>query len=405
MTKKSSEIEVTKDMKVFMFLLVLFISIGMFVNYMYFPAMPRIAKYLSVSDGIVAKSVSASFIGYAISQIFFGTISDSFGRKKPLLVGITIIMIGIIMAITATSINQLIIARFIQGLDLGSTSVLYRIMLKDYFPKSILGWAVSTLVTFTALIPAFAPFLGGVILIIFTWKILFVILLIYTLIGFIVLKLYLPETLPKKERIPFNCKNILSGYTSLLKNRSYLRYAICIISSYACLTLYITATPFIYQIQFSLSPAEYGTLITIPTLALFGGGKISAVLHKKNISLNKIILYGIIIITASSLLLTFAKYLSINNYWMITGLITIEALGISFAYINATAGMLNKLPKTSGPGVALSGFLQMAGSGIIIFFASSTHIDTSFVLGIATVICSLIALLSISKIRFFREIR
>jgi len=79
--------------------------------------------------------------------------------------------------------------------------------------------------------------------------------------------------------------------------------------------LYITSTPFIYQDQFHLSPVIYGALIIIPTLAFVLGGKISAVLNKRNIKLIKVIIIGILIIIYACLLLTFSDILHIDNYY------------------------------------------------------------------------------------------
>lgn len=384
----------------FMIILILFIAVGMFANYMYIPSLPVIAHDLLASNGAIATTVTAALVGCGISQLFYGPISDSYGRKKTLIAGLLIICIGSIIACTSHSLDQLLIARFVMGLGLGSASVLYRIMLKDFFPHSSLGWAVSTMTTFTALLPAISPFLGGLVLIAFTWRMLFIFLLSYTVVViFLILKL-LPETHKKEDRIPLKITLIIKSYRSLLKNKRYVISVICIVFSYACLALYITATPFIYQDQFHLSPAVFGTLIIIPTLAFVLGGKISSVINTKNIKLKKVIIFGVLIIICACLFLTFSDVFHINNYVVTTILITIEALGISLAYINATAVMLHNLPKTSGPGVALSGGLQMAITGVIIYLATFIHIDSAFALGMSSIICALViaaALLCLGK--------
>jgi len=303
---------------VFIISLIAVVAVAMFSNYLYIPALPLIARDLSVSNGAVVITVTATLIGTGISQLFYGSISDSYGRKKTLIVGIVIVCIGTIFVIISSSISQLIIARFVMGLGLGSASVLYRVMLKDYFPPSSLGWAVSTVTTFTALLPAVSPFIGGMILIAVSWRILFVILLIYSIIIiFFVLK-YLPETHKKEDRIPFTGKLILNNYLSLFNIKGYFIYVLCIIFSYACLILYITSSPFIYQNVFHLSPAVYGALIVIPTLAFVVGGKFSASMNKKDIKLSKLISCGFYIIIISCIFLTFSNFLCIDNYIMTT---------------------------------------------------------------------------------------
>ncbi|HJO94027.1 MAG TPA: MFS transporter [Victivallales bacterium] len=386
---KSREDYLCAKPRIFILLLMLSLSIALLINYAYIPALPVIARSLSSTNSETVLTVTALFIGYGLSQLWFAPFSDSFGRRVALFTGIGILLIGLLIAITTSSIEQLIAARFIQGLGIGSVSVLYRVMIRDYFSEESLGQAVSIIITFACLFPPIAPFLGGMLLEIVSWKILFLILFFYALIGIIILKLYLPETIKKENYKKLQLISVSKSYLILFRNKQFLMSTCSIIFSYGCLTIYIAVTPFIYQINFHLSPAIYGTFIIIPSLFFAAGSKISSFFNKKGIEFKRIVIIGFIIIISSSLLVLFSGALDIDNKWVLTLLISIEAVGIALVYINATAEMLRSLTKAHSPGIALSGTLQMLGSGLIIYIASFMHIDTVYALGISTVICGI----------------
>jgi hypothetical protein len=110
------------------------------------------------------------------------------------------------------------------------------------------------------------------------------------------------------------------------------------------------------------------------------------------------IILGFLIIIITGTLMLVTQYFGIDNYIITTILLGLETFGIAFTYISATAAMLKSLPTCSGSGVALSGFTQMVGAGLIAYAASFMHIDTVFTLGLLNIICSGAAIIIISTV-------
>ncbi len=163
---------------------------------LYLPALPHVATSLHTSDGAAQLSVSGCLAGLAIGQFVFGPLGDRFGRRRPLLAGVSLWTVAALLCAVAPSVTALVILRLIQGLGGAAGLVLSRAVVRDLYDNTALARAFAVVALISNITPAVAPVAGGVLLHVMSWRGLFLVL---TGAGAVLVAgtaLFLPESLP-----------------------------------------------------------------------------------------------------------------------------------------------------------------------------------------------------------------
>ncbi len=272
---------------------------------MYLPSFPGIASDLNASASLVQLSLTTCLIGLAVGQIVVGPYSDGQGRRKPLLIFIFLFAVASILCAVAPNIITLVIARFIQGFTASAGVVLSRAVVRDVFSGRELTKFFALLMVINATAPMIAPIAGGAILLLpfATWNTIFYFLGILGLIIVTVIGFRLPETLPPEKRLPSTVKQSVRTMGSLLKDRSFIGYALTIGFVHGGSFAYVSGTPFVYQGIYNVSPQAFSILFGINGLAIISGsfmiGRLSAYFHERSLLRTAVITA----VTATSFLL------------------------------------------------------------------------------------------------------
>ena len=168
------------------FISILFSSFGQVASDLYLPSLPDIAVSLNTNSHLSQATVFFYMIGYSVSYLVFGPLSDAIGRRHPLIFGLTLCLIGTILCLTANSIWQLMIGRCIQGFGAGSGVVIASAIVRDLFEGSNLAKIYSYLGVSNIIMIANAPLLGGYLQHLFGWRSNFIFLLFWALFAFLV---------------------------------------------------------------------------------------------------------------------------------------------------------------------------------------------------------------------------
>jgi MFS transporter, DHA1 family, multidrug resistance protein len=220
---------------------------------MYLPALPTIQRELTTSAAATQRTLSAYFIGLALSQLAYGPLSDRFGRRKPLFLGLSIYLLSSIGAALAPSITVLAAMRTLQAMGAAAGTVVTRAVVRDLFSGRAAADALSTLILIMGAAPIFAPLLGGLILEISTWRAIFGFLAICAAFGLVGVALVLPETGTRSRP-----HGVLRTYGSLFRDRSFLAYTLIGGFGNAGLFAYIAAYPFVVIDLHHVSPRHFG---------------------------------------------------------------------------------------------------------------------------------------------------
>lgn len=356
-------------------------TLGQFSMTLYLPSLPALAQYFQVSASSVQLSLINFLLAFALSQFFYGALSDKYGRKRLLLIGILICIIGTALIIFSKNIIFFNFSRFIQGFGSGAIASLSRAIIRDKYTGKELDISMSYVVMSVAVTPIIAPILGGVIQEYFGWKSVFGVLLIYAIVVEIIIYLFLPETKNLKEK---NKKDISysQGYKIVFSSSTYLIFIACIVICYSCQLLYLLISPFIFQTQLHISVDKYGLIMMFPALAYFFGNIICNRLIN-HIQTNFLMMAGAIIIICSGIYMFFFLNIASDSVVHLVTPIVIAIFGVSFIYSNAMSGCLKPFPHVAGIASAMSVFLQMLGSGLIIKAINFFHMESINTLGVA----------------------
>lgn len=220
------------------------------------PALTQIGESLGVeSANSTQLIISVFFIGMSFGQMIYGPISDSFGRKKALYLGMLIFLLGSLVSLVSTTFTSMLIGRACQGFGISSCRVISFAMIRDKFEGREMARIMSLIMVFFIMVPAIAPSLGQLVLFYADWRAIFSLVVVVAVVGFFWLFFRQAETLVKEKRRPFLPATILAGIVETLKNplsRSYMLAAGIIFGAFIG---YLSSAPQILQIQYGLGEA------------------------------------------------------------------------------------------------------------------------------------------------------
>ncbi len=235
---------------------------------MYLPALPNIAKDFHTNASSVQLSLSLFVLGLASGQLLNGPISDVAGRRKPLLVGLMIYFIVSLLCVFSPSIWGLIILRLIQGFAGSAGIVISRAIVRDLYSGTELTKFFALLALVNGLAPILAPIIGAQLLKAFPWQGVFIVLSIIGIVMFFVILFGLPETLPKEKRSAGGMKNTFRPFLNLIKDRSFMGYALAQGLVFAGMFAYISGSPFVVQDIYGASPQMFSLIFAINAIGI-----------------------------------------------------------------------------------------------------------------------------------------
>jgi len=360
-------------------------TLGQLTADFYLPSLPNIAQDLTTSSGSVQLTLAAYMLGFSLSQLVYGPLSDRIGRKPPILLGIGLSLFGALICMSSVSINMLIAGRFFQGIGLGACNSVGRSLSRDFLSGNELARVGSYMGIVSAFMLALAPTLGGYVQHYLSWRTGFAILSCYTLIIWLALWYFLPETHHRRNPLATRFPVIIKNYFTLLTHKTFLGYSVCSSMAYAGLAAYLTATPFLMRNILHLTAIEFGWLSLCTAGALCTSAFINGRLVMRFGYANMLRVGVIIMLTGSVLLFVFNTLGTISVFNVMLP-ITIFALGTGFSFQNAFAGAFQSFPHIAGSAGALYGFIQILGGSL-----SSTlvaHLHESNALPLAVVLFS-----------------
>ncbi len=224
----------------------------------YLPSFPTLAHVFGTDVEHVQLTLAAYFSGLAIGQLVYGPLTDRFGRRMPLLVGVVLFTLASFACAMAPNLQWLIGARFVQALGGCAGMVISRAVIRDLCDPLASAKAFSQLMLVMGVAPILAPFGGGVLLNVFGWQSIF-----YCLTGFSVLcllgvALWLPETIPAGPRPPL--RGAFGQYRRLLGDSQFMGYALTGGVAMAGMFAYIAGSPFVFIELYGVPPEHYGWL-------------------------------------------------------------------------------------------------------------------------------------------------
>ncbi|CAG9297444.1 multidrug effflux MFS transporter [Celerinatantimonas diazotrophica] len=326
---------------------------------LYLPAMPLMEREL---HGNVELTVTAFLIGFSIAQLIWGPISDAFGRRLPLFIGMLMFIAGSAGCALSMNIAQIVFWRVVQAFGACTGPMLARAMIRDSYSQTQAARMFSTLFFFMAVAPILGPLIGGQIIRFCHWNVIFEVLMLIGGLMFISL-FALPETLPKENRVRFSFTGTFHNYLVLVKNRNFMRYTLCLTFFYVAAYAYMAGSPFVYIRYFGVAPQNFGWLFALNILGVMAMSMMNRHLVLRY-SLKQLLKVAVIVATLAALILAVVVKIKFGGIIAVAMAILLFFSMNGIIAANTTTAALDSVPSLTGSASAVIGALQY-GSGIV----------------------------------------
>jgi len=332
--------------------------LGPFATDAYLPSFVSIGQEFEASQSMVQQTLSVYLIGFAVMSLFWGTLSDSFGRRPIILVSLAIFAVGSIGSALAPSFGWLLFFRAVQGCSAGAGRVVGQALVRDHFHGADAQRLFANITMVFSLAPAIAPVIGGYLNNHAGWRSTFTLLTILTALLIVVCWRSLPESLVPEARQPFRLGAILRNYLHALRNLQFLLAILGVGFAFAGFSLYIaSAASFIMGIL-KLPETAFGWLFIPFISGMICGSMLNSKLAGK-VRATPMIRAGMMVMTLGALLNVFYNvFWQAAIPWAVLP-IFVYALGMSMILPNMTIMVLNIYPHMRGLASSLQSTAQM----------------------------------------------
>jgi len=257
----------------FALMLSAFSALGPFTVDMYLSSLPQMASDFGTNASMIQMSLTASLLGLGVGQLVTGPLSDVYGRRKPLIISMLLYLLTSMACAFSPNIGMFVALRFVQGFVASAGLVISRAIVRDRYSGVEMVKFIALLTMISNVAPLISPTAGSLVTTFTSWIGVFVFL------GFLGLFLTgmtvwgIKESLPAERRVPGNFMEVLRNYGSLLRNRSFMGYALVNGILFSGVFAYVAGTPFIYQNMYGISPQLFSVLFALNGLGIILGSQ------------------------------------------------------------------------------------------------------------------------------------
>jgi DHA1 family bicyclomycin/chloramphenicol resistance-like MFS transporter len=343
-------------------LLVALTACGTLGMHVIIPALPATARALNMSISTTQLTITLYLIGLAVGQLFYGPVSDRFGRRPVLLAGLTLFTVASVVTACAPNAGVLIGSRILQSIGGCAGLVLGRAAVRDAATPDKAAGQLALLTLVMSMVPALAPAVGGYLTAYIHWRASYVLLAAMGGLTLLVSLLVLPET--NRERIGgAPAASLLSGYAMLVRSRAFLGYAVGGACSTTSFYAFMAASPFIFENLLHRPTQEVG-LYYVLLMGGVGAGSFLANRLSRHVPLRRGLQLANFVTVAGAILFVAFDVLDLLSGASMTGAVTLFMVGAGMASPFALAGSVSVNPRAIGAASGMYGFFQM-GYGML----------------------------------------
>ena len=361
------------------------------------PALPYMGEALGLtSENERQYVISAYMLGMGIAVLAFGPLTDRFGRRAPLLVGMGLYIVAAIVAIFAPTFAILLVLRFIQGMGAASVRVIATAVVRDRYSGREMAEVMSlTFMVFMAM-PIIAPGIGQLILLMGEWHNIFIFMGLLASVFWLWTFFRLPETLPLDARRPLSFKAVLDGFVIVFTNRAAFAYGLAGMFLFGALFGFISSAQQIYVDIYGLGvyfPLAFAAIAGLMAVSSFTNSRIVRSVGMRRLSHGAILTFALV----SGIWLAFALS-GFLPLWLFFALLAIIMFSFGWAASNMNSLSMEPLGAVAGTASAVFGFIQTVGGALIGSYTGQLFNGTTipaatgyFSMGILALVCILVA--------------
>lgn len=352
------------------------------------PSFPDIIMHFYLSQSDVGRTITYNLIGFCIGSLILGPLSDHYGRRKTMLWGNGILMIGAVGCVISSSFNMLLIARLLQGIGASTSAVIVSAIIADVYPLSKAERLYGVMNAIFTLCMAISPIMGGLLNETVGWRGNYGVVAVISISSWVLLYFFLPETKEKFEPLSFG--KLVFHYNKMVFNSSFLRAATIPSLLYGCYLTFVSLAPFMYMKTFGTSAYIY---ILNQSIIIAAFAFTSAVSHKITflVGPSKAVDLGLGLSILGSMLMLFSN----ESYYVLTAAMCLFCSGSAILYPIIFAHSLEIFPNHKGIAssliISLRYLLCSCLTGLINYFYNDDIINFYLSILILTAIITILS--------------
>ncbi len=339
-------------------------SLGPFSTDTYMASMPHIAQDLQTQTSQVQLTLSAYLVGFSIGQIFYGPISDTYGRKPVMMFGLIAYTLTSLLCIQVQSIEALIALRALQAFAAAAPIILARAVVRDLNEGEQAARQISIMTSLSGLGPIAAPILGGLLHVAFGWRSVFTAMFLIGLTLIVLNWQLLPETIRQRQSEPLSIINILRSFALVGRNASFRAYVGIQMNVYTCVFSFISASSIILQNLYGCTPLEFSFAFFTVSLAFLTGTFMNRFFLKR-IGLDATIGIGIVCLIVGGWLHLIGVSLYPDKVLIFVLPVILIFHGVGLIFPLSIAAALIPFPERAGAASSLMGICQMLFAALV----------------------------------------
>ncbi|HEY4066031.1 MAG TPA: multidrug effflux MFS transporter [Burkholderiaceae bacterium] len=359
----------------------------------FLPAFTGIAHALDATPVQMQQTLSAYLFGFAVMNLFHGSLSDSFGRRPVVLCGMAVFALASIGCALSQHIGQLVFFRAVQGISAGAGIVVSRAVIRDMFPPADAQRVMSQVTIYFGVAPAIAPIVGGLLFVHVGWHSIFWFLTAVSTLLWALNYRMLPETLHASQRQPFNVPNLLRGYWEMGSSARFMMLALASGVPFNGMFLYVLSAPVFLGEHLNLPPQRFFWLFLLTICGIMGGARLSGLLAGR-VKPRHQIRHGFLIMLLVSIANLVLNLFFTPQAWWALAPIAIYAFGWALMVPVVTLMVLDLNPQRRGMASSFQACIGSLANGLVAGVIAPLVMHSTIALAAASLLMMSVGLLA-----------
>ncbi|MCB1388153.1 MAG: multidrug effflux MFS transporter [Rhodobacteraceae bacterium] len=374
-------------------LLGLLSAVGPFAIDMYLPALPQVAEDLGTTEAGAALTLTAYFLSFGVAQMIWGPMADAMGRRRPLVIGVSIFLAASILAAIAPDLGTLVAARALQALGAATLMAVPRAVIRDMASGPEAARMMAAIMIVISVSPMLAPLTGSAVLAVGGWRTIFGVLAAASVVSLALIALVLPETLAPQNRQPVRAGAMLDGARRLLTDRRFMGLTMIGGFGMASFFVFLATASFVYTREFGLSPTGFSVAFAINAIGFVGASQLAGRLSAR-FGMQRVITVAVGGFAGATVLLALGGWAGLASLPVIVGGLFVANAFLGLVIPTAMVLALDPHPDIAGLASSLGGTIQMLTGGAMIALTGLVVDNSATGMTVAIALCGVLAMLA-----------
>lgn len=352
------------------------IAFGPISTDLYLPALPSLVGAFATDVATVQLTLSVFVAGFAVGQLIYGPLSDRFGRRVALLIGMGVFFLASVGCAFAASMEALIAGRFVQALGASAGPVLARAIVRDLFERDRAARAMALMSSAMALVPLVAPLIGGQLQVLFGWRASFAAMAAFGGIMLLIGVFGVQETNRHRDPLAMRPRRLLTNFRAILTNGGFLGYAAVVGLTYASLFAFISGSSFVLIGVYGIAPERFGFAFSAVVCGYLSGS-LSAGKLAGRWGVERLVAFGTVATTLAGGLLAGLAWAGVDHLAAVILPMSCVFFAIGLVIPAGTAAAVAPFTTMAGASSSLLGFVQLSCGAIAGLAVGQWHDGTA----------------------------